>query len=72
MKIASEKKKMPSIANSTPKTPPKRLVNSGHRSPNSKDSTVRVAAPTAKVTAATLDQRFARPSATGSLRRRPR
>ncbi len=47
MKIASVKKKMPSIANATPKTSPKRPVNSGHRRPNSNDSTVPVTAPTA-------------------------
>ncbi len=71
MKIASVKKKMPSIANATPKTSPKRPVNAGHRRPNSNDSTVPVTAPTAIVTAATFDQRCASSSATGSLCRRP-
>ncbi len=70
-KIASRKKKIPSIVNSTPKTSPKRFVNSGHSSPNSNESTVPVTAPTAKVTAATFDQRCASSSATGSSRRRP-
>ena len=49
MKIASRKKKIPSIANNTPKTGPNLPVNTGHRSPNSNDSTVPVTAPTAKV-----------------------
>ena len=42
---------MPSIANRTPNTSPKRPVNSGHSSPNSNESTVPVTAPTANVTA---------------------
>ena len=57
MKIASRKKKIPSIANNTPKTGPNLPVNTGHRSPNSNESTVPVTAPTAKVTATAFDQR---------------
>ena len=71
MKIASRKKKIPSIANRIPKTLPKRPVNAGHRSPNSNESTVPVTAPTANSTAATFDQRFASSSATSSPLRRP-
>ena len=41
-------------------TSPKRLNMPGHSRPISKLSTVPVTAPTAKVTAATLDQRWAR------------
>ena len=63
---------MPSIANRTPNTSPKRPVNSGHSRPNSNDSTVPVTAPTANVTAATFDHRSASRSATGSFWRRPR
>ena len=72
MKIASVKKKIPSIANPTPNTSPKRPVNSGHRRPNSNDSTVPVTAPTAMSTAETFDQRCASSSATGSWCRNPR
>ena len=72
MKIASRKKKTPSIANSTPKTWPKRPVNAGQSSPNSKESTVPVTAPTAKVTATAFDQRFASASASSSSCRSPR
>jgi hypothetical protein len=72
MKIASRKKKMPSIANGTPKTSPKRLMNRGHRSPSSNDSTVPVTAPTAKVTAATFDHRCASTRQSSSPPRRPR
>ena len=46
MKIASVKKKIPSIANATPKTSPKRSMKWGHSSPISNDSTVPVTAPT--------------------------
>ena len=53
------KKKIPSIAKATPKTPPKRSMNSGQSRPNSKLSTVPVTAPTAKVTAIAFDQRRA-------------
>jgi hypothetical protein len=63
---------MPSIANRTPNTSPNLPVKAGHNSPNSKDSTVPVTAPTANVTATTFDQRRARSSASGSSRRRPR
>ncbi len=72
MKIASRKKQMPSIANSTPNTWPKRPVNAGQRSPNSNESTVPVTAPTAKVTATAFDQRCASLSASLSSWRRPR
>ena len=72
MKIASRKKKIPSIANSTPKTSPKRPVNAGQSRPNSNDSTVPVTAPTANVTATTFDQRCASCSASASSWRRPR
>ncbi len=71
MKIASRKKKIPSIANRIPKTSPNRPVNAGQSRPNSNDSTVPVTAPTAKVSAATFDQRRASPSATSSSRFRP-
>src|SRR3954452_18022106 len=70
-KIASRKKKMPSIAKRTPNTFPKRPVNSGHSRPNSNESTVPVTAPTANVTATTWDQRRASSSASSSLRRSP-
>ena len=63
---------MPSIAKRTPNTLPNRPVNAGQSSPNSKDSTVPVTAPTANVTATTFDQRRASSSASGSLWRRPR
>ena len=72
MKMASRKKQMPSMANSTPKTSPKRPVKAGQSRPNSKESTVPVTAPTANVTATTFDQRCASSKASGSLRRRPR
>src|SRR5438067_6553680 len=71
MKMASRKKQMPSIANSTPNTSPKRPVNAGQRSPNSKESTVPVTAPTANVTATAFDQRCASFSASASSRRSP-
>ena len=71
MKIASRKKKMPSMPNRIPKTSPNFPVNAGHRRPNSNDSTVPVTAPTANVTAATLDQRRASISAASSSRRSP-
>ena len=71
MKIASRKKKSPSIANGIPKAPPKRPIRPGQRSPISNDRTVPVTAPTANVTAITVDQRRARRSAAGSLRRSP-
>ena len=41
-------------------------MNAGHRRPNSNDSTVPVTAPTANVTAATFDQRWASSSASAS------
>ena len=60
MKIASRKKKMPSRAKGRPMTSPKRSNMPGHSRPISKLRTVPVTAPTAKVTAATFDQRSAR------------
>ena len=72
MKIASRKKKIPSIANRTPKTSPKRPVNAGQSSPNSNEITVPVTAPTAKVTATAFDHRCASFKAAGSARRSPR
>ncbi len=72
MKIASRKKKIPSIANSTPNTSPKRPVNAGQSNPNSNERTVPVTAPTANVTATAFDHRCASLNASRSLRRRPR
>ncbi len=72
MKTASVKKKIPSNANGTPNAAPHWPMNLGHSSPNSKDSTVPVTAPTAKVTAMYFDQRWASSIATGSLRLMPR
>ena len=71
MKIASRKKNSPSIANGIPKAPPKRPMRPGHSNPISNDRTVPVTAPTAKVTAITVDHRRASRSAAGSARRRP-
>ena len=59
MKIASRKKKIPSIAKAMPKASPKRFIIPGQSSPNSNESTVPLTAPTAKVTATTFDQRWA-------------
>ncbi len=59
MKIASTKNEMPSSANAIPNTSPKRDMNSGHSSPNSKDRIVPVTTPTAKMIIATFDQRLA-------------
>jgi hypothetical protein len=64
--MASVKKNRPSNANGTPNAAPHRPMNRGHRSPNSKLSTVPVTAPTAKVTAMYFDQRWARRSASAS------
>ena len=72
MKIASRKKKIPSIAKPTPKASPKRPVNLGHSSPNSKERTVPLTAPTAINTATAFDQLRASRSAASSLRFRPR
>ena len=72
MKIASVKKKIPSSAKAGPKTSPKRLMNSGHSRPISKESTVPVTAPAANRTAATFDQRCARRRASASSLRSPR
>jgi hypothetical protein len=71
MKIASRKKKIPSIAKPTPKASPKRPVNLGHSSPNSKERTVPLTAPTAINTATAFDQLRARRRASGSFRLRP-
>lgn len=72
MSTASRKKAQASTPNPIPKTPPHLPIRPGQSSPNSKDSTVPVTTPTANCTAMTADQRLARSSATGSLRRRPR
>ena len=71
MKIASVKKKIPSIANGMPNTSPKRSIRPGQSSPISNESTVPVTAPTANSTAITFDQRRASVSATSSSLRRP-
>src|SRR5512132_33168 len=71
MKIASRKKKIPSIAKPTPKASPKRPVNRGHSRPNSKERTVPVTAPTAKRTATAFDQLRASRSASWSFFRWP-
>src|SRR5262245_13360396 len=71
MKIASRKKKMPSIAKATPKASPKRSMNRGQSNPNSKVSTVPVTAPTANMTATAFDQLRASRSAASSFRLRP-
>ena len=47
-------------------------MNFGHSRPNSKDSTVPVTAPTAKVTAMYFDQRWANNMASGSSCLMPR
>ena len=49
--MASRKKKIPSNAKGTPNAAPHWPMNVGQSRPNSKDSTVPVTAPTAKVTA---------------------
>jgi hypothetical protein len=66
MKIASVKKKMPSMAKPTPNTSPKRSMKRGQSSPISNESTVPVTAPTANRTAMTVDQRRASRSAVAS------
>ncbi len=71
MKIASVKKKMPSSAKATPKTPAKRLMKPGQSSPISNDRTVPVTAPTANSTANAVDQRPASRSAASSPFRKP-
>src|SRR4029077_14966452 len=71
MKIASKKKKIPSIAKPTPKASPNRPVNLGHSSPNSKERTVPLTAPTAINTATAFDQLRARRMASSSFRFRP-
>ncbi len=70
-KIASRKKKIPSIAKATPKAAAKRSMKRGHNRPNSKVRTVPVTAPTAKVTAIAFDQRFASSIAAESSRFSP-
>ena len=72
MKIASTKNAMPSSANGRPITAPYSRMNAGHSRPISKLRIVPDTAPTAKSTAATLDQRSASSSATGSRLRMPR
>ena len=66
MKTASVKKKIPSKAKGTPKAAPHCPMNLGHSSPNSKERTVPVTAPTANVTAMYFDQRWASSIACGS------
>ncbi len=66
MKMASRKKNSPSTANGIPNAPPYRPISTGHSSPISNDRTVPVTAPTANVTAITVDQRRASSSAAGS------
>src|SRR5918996_1527128 len=68
MKIASRKKKIPSIANPIPNASPKRSIISGHSSPSSNESTVPLTAPTANRTATTFDQRSASRRASASAR----
>ncbi len=72
MKIASRKKKSPSIAKPIPKASPKRSIISGQRSPSSKERTVPLTAPTANRTATAFDQRRASRSASASSCLRPR
>src|SRR5581483_5310394 len=72
MKIASAKKKMPSTAKGSPKTPPNRPMRPGHSSPISNESTVPVTAPTANRTAIAFDHRRASLNASGSPLRSPR
>src|SRR5215468_708056 len=68
MKIASRKKKTPSIAKAIPKASPKRSMNRGQSRPNSKERTVPVTAPTANSTATAFDQFRASRSASSSFR----
>ena len=70
--MASRKKKMPSKAKGTPNAAPHWPMNVGHSRPNSKESTVPVTAPTAKVTAMYFDQRWASRRASRSPCRMPR
>ena len=72
MKTASVKKKIPSKANGTPNAAPHWPMNFGQSRPNSKDRTVPVTAPTAKVTAMYFDQRWASSIASGSSCLMPR
>src|SRR5579862_4927263 len=66
MKIASRKKKIPSIANGIPYAAPKRPIRPGHSKPISNDRIVPETAPTAKVTAMIRVQRRARRRASAS------
>ena len=70
--IASVKKNRPSMANGTPNASPHCPMNRGQSRPNSKERTVPVTAPTAKVTAMYFDHRCAssRASASWCLRAR--
>src|SRR5215469_13958463 len=70
-KIASRKKKIPSIENGKPIAAPNRPIRPGHSRPISYDSTVPDTAPTATSTAMTFDQRRASSSAAASLRLMP-
>src|ERR1700722_2597910 len=71
VKMASRKKKMPSIPNGRPRTAPYWRISPGHSRPISNDSTVPVTAPTATSTPITCDQRRASFIAMGSGRRSP-
>src|SRR3984957_4218560 len=70
-KIASRKKKIPSIENGKPIAAPNRPISPGHSRPISYDSTVPDTAPTATSTAMTFDHRRASSLATGSFRLMP-
>jgi hypothetical protein len=59
MKIASQKKASPSIANAKPKTSPHVSMNCGHSRPSSNERIVPVTTPIANRISITLDQRFA-------------
>ena len=66
--MASAKKKRPSKAKGMPNASPHLPMNWGQSRPNSKERTVPVTAPTAKVTAMYFDQRWASRSASTSWR----
>jgi len=57
--MASRKKAKPSSEKGMPMTGPAKAMNSGHKSPSSKESTVPLTAPTAKRMAVPFDQRLA-------------
>ena len=70
-KIASRKKKIPSIENGKPMAAPNRPIRPGHSRPISYDSTVPDTAPTATSTAMTFDHRCASSIAAASRRLMP-